>query len=65
MPQNPRNISDGDGRLYRAMNITVPIEIWHTINDQKHARRTTYAEVVENAIRHTYMHLNDDRKGTD
>lgn len=38
------------------MNITVPVEIWQVINDQKYLRQSTYAEVVENAIRQTYMH---------
>ncbi len=63
MTKEPRDISDAQGRLHRAMNITVPIEIWQTINDQKHIRRSTYAEVIENAIRHTYMGL-DNQKGT-
>ncbi len=49
-----RDIAGKDDRLYRAMNITVPIEIWQTINDQKHIRRSTYAEVIAHAIEQTY-----------
>ena len=52
---NPRDLEDKDGRSYRAMNITVPTEIWQVINDQKYARKSTYAEVVEHAIRATYI----------
>lgn len=53
---NPRDLEGKDGRTWRAMNITVPVEIWQVINDQKYLRQSTYAEVVENAIRQTYMH---------
>ena len=42
------------------MNITVPVEIWTAINNQKYQRKTTYAEVIENAIRQTYLHEKED-----
>lgn len=42
-----------DGR-FRIMNITVPLDVFNIIREQKYQRQTTYGEVITNAIIHTY-----------
>ena len=49
-----RDIVGKDNQLYRAMNITVPLEIWQIINDQRYIRHETYAQVIAHAIEQTY-----------
>ncbi|AWE42850.1 MULTISPECIES: hypothetical protein [unclassified Actinobaculum] len=62
---NPRSFARESG-TWRAINITIPDEVYQIIRREKYARETTYAEVITHAILTTYApHTKDKTNETE